>query len=350
MSVQEAGRKALFQEQWIPFTKGDVSLDFKQITKEQRLISMITDDASEPLRQLRFEQSEAFIRNVDQVVDSLGGTKEAGEVLKGALEGRLNLLKKEKGDLYKQFSETAPELKNIPIITDTIFDAIPPKQTVRRIERSVPGPVSALDDILVEFGVNTDAAKVKKFIDAGDDITPLDIGKFEDFRQGINLIERVDQTSAIKVLTGPVKRALDNEAGLIDDAVKAAGVADEGVLAPIRKARETVRAIKTEFSAESITGKLVKFKRDGVTPVVEASKALDQIIGFNKPIENLERVLTSLNKAGKDGKTAIQAIQASVILRALDDALKAPTRKLGDTKTKAGTHFQNRLIGLGLKN
>jgi hypothetical protein len=346
-SPEEAARRARFEEQGIPFTKGDVAQDFNQLSKEQRLLSMVTEEASEPLRQLKFQQSEAFIRNTERLVDELGGAKDAGELLKGALDGRLKLLKKEKGDLYRQFSETAPDLKNLPVITDTITDAIPDRATTRRINRLVPTQAKALDDLLVEFGVDKSAKKVDEFLKAGDEITPLDIGNFEDFRQGINAIERADQTGSIKVLTGPIKRALDAEAGLIDDAARAAGITDESVLAPLKKARETVRQIKTEFSADALTGKLVKFKRDGVTPVIEASKAVDKVIGANVPIENLERTLASLNKAGKDGKTAIKALQASVVFKALDDALSAPTRKTGGIETIGGNAFDKSLRKFG---
>jgi len=346
-SAAESVRKSRFEEQGIPFTKGDVSQDFAQLSKEQRLMSMIGDEASEPLRQLKFEQSEAFIRNVDEVVDSLGGARDSGAILKGALEGRLKLLKKEKTALYKEFAETSPDLQSIPIVSDSIADAIPNKQKFNRIARAKPTEAKAVEDLLVEFGIDKDPVKVDKFIKAGNDITPLDIGNFDDFRQGLNIIERADQTGTISNITGPIKTALDNEAGLIDDAVRAAGVTDEGVLAPLTKARQTVRQIKTEFSPQSIAGKLTDFKRDGVTPVIEASKAVDQVMGKNVPIEFLERTLESLNKAGKDGQTAIRSLQASVILKALDDALKAPTRKFGGIETIGTNAFDKSLRAFG---
>ena len=346
-SAEEAARKARFEEQGIPFTKGDVAQDFTQLSKEQRLLSMVTDEASEPLRQLKFQQSQAFVRNTERLVDELGGSADAGEMLKGALDGRLKLLKKEKGELYKEFADTSPELQNIPIITDTITGAIPDRATTRRIGRSVPTAAKALDDLLVEFGVDKSTLKVDEFLKAGDEITPLNIGNIDDFRQGINLIERADQTGSIQVLTGPIKRALDAEASLVDDAARAAGITDESILAPLKKARETVRQIKTEFSADALTGKLTKFKRDGVTPVIEASKAVDKVIGANVPIEHLERTLASLNKAGKDGKTAIKALQASVVFKALDDALGAPTRKTGGKETISGNAFDKSLRKFG---
>jgi len=347
LNIEEAARRGRFQEQGIPFTEGDISQQFKQISTEQRLLSMVGDEASEPLRQLKLAQSQAFIKNTDELVDSLGGTEDAGNVLKGALEGRLDLLKQEKNALYKEFAETSPDLAAIPVITTSIEDAIPDPQTVRRINRLVSGPGKALEDLLVEFGIDKNTASVDAFIKAGENITPLDIGNFEDFRQAINQIERADQSNTIKVITGPIKKALDGETNIIDQALSAAGVTDESVLAPIKKARETVRTIKTEFSPESITGKLIKVKKDGVTPVIEASQAIDKIIGKNVPIENLKKTMASLKKSGPNGKSAIDSLQASVVLKALENSLKASTVKTGGIQTITPNQFVKSLNDFG---
>lgn len=343
----EAARVARFQSEGIPFTKGDVSQDFVKQADEQRLLSMTGDAKSEPLRNLKLQQSQAFIKKTNELADSLGGTAADGEILKGALDGRLKLLKKEKNELYKTFSETSPELKNVPILTDTLVDALPDRATVRRIERSVPGPGKALDELQVEFGINKDPTAVDAFLKAGDEITPLNIGNIDDFRQGINLIERSDQTGSIKVLTGPIKRALDAEADLVDSAARAAGITDESLLAPLKEARKVVREIKTEFSPESITGKLIKVKKDGVTPVVEASKAFNEVLAPNKPIEFLQRTMDTLEKSGPAGRKAIESMQAATILKALDDALKAPTRKTGGIETIGANQFDVSLRKFG---
>ena len=347
LNIEEAARRGRFQEQGIPFAKGDVSQQFKDIATEQRLLSMVGDEASEPLRQLKLAQSQAFIKNTDELVASLKGSEDAGEVLKGALEGRLDLLKQEKNALYKEFAETSPDVAAIPVITRSIEEAIPDAQTVRRINRLVGRNGKALEDLLVEFGIDKDTAKVDAFIKAGENITPLDIGNFDDFRQGINIIERADNTDAIKVITGPIKRALDGEADILDQSIRSAGITDESVLAPLKKAREIVRITKTEFSPQSITGKLTGIKLDGVTPVIEASKAVDKLIGKNVPIENLQRTVDSLNKSGRNGQNAIRSLQASVVLKALDNSLKAATIKTGGVQTITPNQFVKSLNDFG---
>lgn len=347
--AEEIARKERFERQGIPATKGDISQDFKQVAEEQRLQSMVSSESGVPLRELKLQQSEAFKGKVNEIVDSLGGAIDSGEILKEALDGRLKLLKKEKSALYKEFAETSPDIANLPIIPDSVIDAIPEKKIIKRIERLNPSGANALDDLLIEFGLGSDSKKIKAFTDSGGEITPLTIGNFDDFRQGINIIERSDQTNAIKNLTGPIKRALDEEAGLVDDAIKFSGISDESALKPLQEARKTIRTIKTEFSPESITGKLTGVKKDGVTPVIEASQAIKKVLGDNIPIENLERTLESLGKAGNKGRQAVDAMQASVILKALDDALKSPSRKTAGIETIGGNQFAKSLEKFGDK-
>lgn len=339
LTPEEVVRRQRFEEQEIPFTAGDVTQKFKQVSEEQRLLQMAEGAETEPLRQLKLQQSEAFIRNVEKTVDDLGGTEEAGDVLKSALEGRVKLLTKEKNALYEEFARTAPEVLEIPVITDTILDSIPDVQTVRRINRLTGRNGQALQDLLVEFGIDKDPIKVDRFLKSGETITPLNIGNFDDFRQGINLVESADNTGGIKVISGPIKKALDNEAGLLEQAVKNAGITDESILAPLRKARAIVRTIKTEFSPQSAVGRLIGARRDGVTPIIEASKVADEILKPNAPIENLQRTIDSLNKSGEKGKSSIKALQASVFLKALDDALQAPTVKTGGVQTIVPNQF-----------
>ena len=84
-----------------------------------------------------------------------------------------------------------------------------------------------------------------------------------------------------------------------------------------------------------------------MTPTIEASKAVEKVIGKNIPIENLQRTVDSLNKAGKSGKNGIRALQASVVLKALDNALKAATIKTGGIQTITPNQFVKSLNDFG---
>ena len=340
-------RGSRFEELGVPSTRGDITQEFAQQAEEQRLISMATGEKGEPLRQLKLQQSEAFIKAADDLVDSLGVPSRTGESVKAALTGRKDLLTKEKNALYKEVAETAPEVANVPIFTDEITKSMPDAKTMRRIRRLTPNTADATDDLLVEFGINKNPAAVEAFVKDGGEITPLNLGNSEEFRQALGQIERSDTTGATGVITGPIRRALDEESVFIDDALRESGITDVGVIATLKEARSRVTEIKTEFSPQAISGRLIGVKRDGATPIIEASKVTQELLRPNAPIENLQRTLSNLNKAGSRGKKAVQDLQASVVMDAMEAALKAPSRKTGGIETIGGNQFAKALGKFG---
>lgn len=347
VDAPQAARSARFASQDIPATAGDVSQDFGQQATEQRLISQAGAVAGEPLRQLKLQQSEAFENQVTGLIDSLGVPAETGVTLKGALTGRKKVLQAEKNALYKQVAETAPEIAAIPLLTDSIAEAMPDPRTLRRLSRRQGSQIEAVQDLLVEFGINKNTDDVARFVDAGGEIEPLSVGNFEDLRQELNALDRADQTGASAVAIGPIRTALDEEALLIDTHIQASGKADDSVVDLLKSARGTVATIKTEFSPQAITGRLIGTKADGRTPVIEASKAAQELLRPTASIENLERTVASLRQSGDAGKQAIGNLQASAILQALEASLKAPSRKTSGIQTVGGNQFAKALDALG---
>lgn len=340
----QAARSARFTSEGIPATKGDITQDFAQQAREARLESMAAAEAGEPLRQFRLQQSQAFEGRVNELVEGLGVPPRAGESIKEALTGRKTLLRNEKNRLYKEAAEASPEVANLPLFTDSLIEALPDPRKARRLGRLAGNQMEALNDLLVEFGIDTSEEALQRF---DGEIVPLTLGNFEEFRAALNQIGRADTTGAANVAIQPLKEALDREAMLIDDQVKASGLADEGVLATLKEARSRVRQLHTEFSPESITGRMVNVRRDGVTPVLEASKISDKLLRPTTPIEHLERTLTSLRAAGAPGRKGIGDLQASVVLNALEAGLRAPTRKTSGTQTVSGTQFAKVLDKFG---
>lgn len=347
----QATRAARFESQGIPATAGDITQDFGKQATEQRLLNQAGNEASEPLRQMKFAQSEAFKAKVNELVDNLGVPDDVGDSVKSALSGRKDLLRAEKNALYKKVADTAPEVANIPIFTDTLAATMPDKQQMRRLSRLAGSQIGAVDDLLVEFGINKSDDAVAAFTKSGGEITPLNIGNLEDFRSAINQIERADSTGAAKVVTGPLKSALDDEAELVTKSIgdKASG----NVLDTLKQARQTVRTLKTEFSPESITGRLIDVKRDGVTPVIESSRVIRELIKPNAignvgtGIENLQRTLTSLRASGQSGQKAIKDLQAATVLHALEASLKSTSRKVNGVETVGGDQFAKALNTIG---
>lgn len=343
-TAETASRRARFEEQDIPATRGDLTQDFKQQATESRLAGL-TDPDAEPLRQFRLEQSEAFTGKVNELVDSLGVPENTGQTVKDALSGRISLLRSEKNALYKEVADASPEVANTPILTDDIAAALPSAETLEDIA-IVGANVDGIQKALVRFGINKDPAAINTFTEGGGTITPLTLGNFDRFRKVLGGLEKADQTGSAGVAIGPIRRALDEEALFVDDALKASGITDQGVINTLREARARVRTLKTEFSPQSIAGKLTDVKRDGVTPVIEASKVSNELLRPGAPIENLERTLNSLKRSPK-GATAIGDLQSSVVMDALEAAFKAPSRKVTGVETVGGNQFAKALDKFG---
>jgi len=343
----QAARATRFEDLGIPATKGDISQEFTQQATEARLFESAADPLSDSLRSLRLQQSQGLTDNLDTIIEKSGVPENIGEGLKEALSGRKAILKSKKNALYKQAAESAENAEFLPFPISDIENAIPDKRTFREISDLVPQQSEAVLNLLAEFGVDTSDEAIKRLKDKGIESIPMDIGTFDIFRKSLNRIERSDQTGAIKVITGPIKDALDNEADNLADIFEKAGLTDENVLKPLREARATVIKLKKEFSPQAITGKLIDVKRDGITPVIEASQVFKNIVGTNKPIEFLERTITSLKKSGPKGIQAIGDLQAATVFDLIESAFKAQTRKVQGVQTFGTVPFNKRLAQIG---
>lgn len=338
-SPEQAARVAQFAQEGIPYTKGDITQSLPQQAMEARLAESASDPLAQPVRSMRLEQSEKFRGVLDEMVSKLGVPERTGESIKDALSGRKSLMSAEKRELYKSAMEQADQVGGVPVIPDNIRAAIPDERTARRIDRLVPQQAAAFDDLLIEFGVKEAPEGYKGVIE------PLSMANFEDFRQAINAIERTDQTGTIKVLSGPVKQALDDEIGLVVDAAGHAMPAD--LLATLQKARGVTRDIKTEFSPQSMAGRLIDVKRDGVTPVVEASTVSRRLLGPAGTVEDMKRTMQSLAKSGDKGKQAIGDLQAAAIMDIMEAAFGATSRKIDGVPTLGPAAFQKALKKIG---
>lgn len=337
----EAARRARFEEQGIPYTKGDISQDFAQQADESRLISMASGESGEPLRQMRLDQSEIIKSKIDDLITDLGVTDDVGETIKDALSGRKDLLQKEKRQLYNEVASIAPEAKSVPVATDSLRNSILDADTLDDLSITAPEAVVAYKKALARFGID-DSEEALELL-GNIEPQPLTVGNFERFRKTLNAIDRADQTGASKVMTKPMLSALDGEADLLSDALVRSGLTDESVTGLLKEARGKVRTIKTEFSPQSITGRLIDAKRDGVTPVIQASQVRKKLVTPTAPIEDLRSTLNSLAKSGDKGRQATRNLQASVVLDALNEAFKAPSRKTSGVETFGGNQFAKHL-------
>lgn len=354
VSLPSAEKAARFESMGIPYSQGDVAVGpsrFDQQFYEDRLSKMTEMPEAADFRDLKLAQSKGIIKNIEGL--SAGTPELAAENIKAALKSRKTSLKDAQRTLYNDLKVVQESMgSDAGNLTDI---AMPDPKTVARIYQAVPSEVSKLDDVLIRFGINQNpdaaAAYAKKYgtspMGADLGIQPLSLANFEDFRQAIKAIERSDQSGSIKVLTGDILNKADE---LLDS--KLAGMESvQGIGELAKEARSVTRQIKTEFSPESITGKLIGVKRDGVTPLIENSAVMRNLLSAGKEerSEVLERTVQSLSQAGDKGKQAIADLQAAYAARVLDDALNASSRTIDGERVVSGESLQKGLSKLSEK-
>ena len=356
--VSKAAQERLqrFQQQGIPATQGDITQQSAQKAAEARILEVPTAEGRADLVSTRVKQSQGLENNLETLRDSLSGGinvqdigREAGESAKLALGDVKKGLFSKKQQLYTQFAEDSKTLSDIPLDVEQIKGVIPDDETLNRLARGEGGDaINEVDDLLVEFGIIDEPNLVNKYLQGTDrkgrpnEINPLNVANHDEFRQALNAIDSPRAAPYV----GPIKQSLDGEIDLIGDALEDAGI-DTSRLGAIKEARSTVRELKTKFSPKSVAGRMINAKADGVTPQIEASKVFDQIATANKPIEDLERVMSIFNEAGKKGERAKKVFQAKVVSDLIDGAFSAKSRTIDGNQLISRAGFDRALNKIG---
>lgn len=340
---EQVARAARFAEEGIPATKGEITQDFGQRATEQRLLESAEDVAAGPLREFKLKQSEAIKESLRSNFGYDVTQEETGQLIQDALSGRKKLLRSQKNELYDKAAEAAKDAGGLHVFTDNIAGVVPDADTLEDLGITAPAAIKSLDQILTKYGIKE---PTQEAIEAGFKPTPLTIDNVERFRKTLNAIERGDQTGAVSVATGPIKKALDSELNELGSVLKGKGVSED-IFEPLLEARKTVRELKTEFSPQSIIGRIIDVKKDGATQITEASKVYDKLIARSMPVENIRKVISSLAKSGEKGKQATASIQTTTIMDLIDAGFGTESRKVRNIKIFNPIAFKRRLKNIG---
>jgi len=341
---RQVARAAQAVQEGIPLSKGELTQEFAQQATEQRLFRSSTDPIANKFRQFKLQQSDAIRDALTRSIDDTALPEQTGTAIKDALTGRKKLLRTQKNELYQEAAEAAKEVGGIPIFTSALEQSLPDMRTLKRTDRISKGAVGDAMELLAEYGVIDPTEEM-----LGRGIMPsevLSLENFDDFRQTLGMIERGDPSGAASVVIGPLRQALDQEVDVLAETLTAKGFNGE-VVEPLKKARKILRELKTEFSPQAMAGKLVNVNRDGVTPVIEASKAYSQLVGKAQPVENTRRVLNNLSKSGTAGKQAVADIQATTIMDLVDAGFGTASRKVDGVPVFNPVAFKRRLKSIG---
>lgn len=339
---EQAERAARFRAQDIPTTKAVITQDDILLGREETLLGR-TDPLgaalADPIRQRRIATSDAFERNAKELVEDLGVGKDVGDSIQDALTQRRKLLVKEKNALYKAAAEADPELLRVPILSDNIVGAIPDQKMIARIGRLKPTETAAVQDLLIEFGLDQSDEAVEGFLRGGGVIEPLSFSNFEDFRQGLNQIGRADQTGTVSNLINPIINVLDDELDVAFKAIQDSPNIAGNTLDIIKEARSKVRELKVEFDPKGTTQKLIGFKKGNNIPITESSEVFRAITKPSTSIEATDRIVKSLSKGGKTGRKALGDLQAAVVLEALDKSMQTISNRSGGRQLFSANAF-----------
>ena len=265
------------------------------------------------------------------MVDELGVPTEVGDSIKAALTSRKADLKTNRKDLYKSLAEETKSLK-IPLVTESIVDAISDTRKMRDLKSGSPGASKMLDDTLKDYGI----------IEGGKDVTPLSLENFESMRKSLVNIEKVDHNAGI--VTGDIKRAIDNSVMELSDALVKSGNPNISNMA--KEARKSHMALMNEFDTKSIVSKLIDNKKRSSIPQIEGSTVYQKLSSKSTPVEEFTRVVDSLKKSGDTGTKALSDIKNRFILDIMDDAFAAGSRKIRGERTFGSAAFQKKINNL----
>lgn len=341
---RQVARAAQAVQEGVPLSRGEMTQSLEQQAIEQRLFRSSTDPIADQFRQFKLQQSDAIKDALTRSIDEAALPEPTGTAIKNALSGRKALLRTQKNELYQEAADAAKEVGGIPLFSGSIAQSLPDARTLKRTDRISKGAVGDAMELLAEYGV---IDPTEEMLERG--IMPgevLNLENFDDFRQTLGMIERGDPSGAASVVIGPIRQALDQEIDVLAETLTAKGFTGE-VVEPLKKARKIVRELKTEFSPQAMTGKLVNVKRDGVTPVIEASKAYSQLVGKSQPVENTRRVLNNLKKSGTAGKQAVADIQATTVMDLVDAGFGTASRKVDGVPVFNPVAFKRRLQSIG---
>jgi len=318
-------------------TVGEATQDLAQQKSEQFLLEQ-TGEAGDVLRGEKLAQSREIRDYLEGVapdqVDSVGDS------VKQALELRENSALYKRKQAYNKLAEVTKDL-DFRLNTSAIKESLPDAREMRNFERLKPDQYRALDGLLNEFGFDLTDEGIKKAAKAGYDIDPLSVSNLEEFRKALNNIEKADPNGMTTSITGPLKDALDTEFDAAARALQESGAPD--VSRAAKEARLSHIALKTEFDEKGLTKQLIDNKGyQSRLPKIEESQVYAKLMTNGTPVESVDRVMKSLERAGTKGKRAISQLKSQMVLDLLDSGFSAKSRKINGEQVFGANAFASR--------
>ncbi len=348
VDAEQAVRAARYESLNIQPTKSSISQGFDDAVDSQVLRRQINDPEAAQLREALADESEGFKNALTDMSDSIGAQDGVGDSVRSALTGRMKSERAAKSEAYKKLAEEAEAVgESLPVSVNVVTDAW--NQT-KKIKRSQMSPLhSDVKESLMRFGVVEPDDGFKKLLKKGEEeITPLSVKNFENLRQELNA-NISPQDPATSAILKPIIKQLDET---IDVAAQGAEKAQK--LTDLSKqARGRARDFKREFDSKDMVNDILKTKKGTFdTYQIRGQDIYSKLIKTSRKqptLQQLNEVMTSLEKAGPKGKRAIADMQSATIMNMLSEATSQLHAKGMKGQQFSYTAFRKAFDGIGDK-
>lgn len=352
---EQAKRAELFQELDIPTTRGVITRKPSDLIEEQRLIKAPEDvPGAREVQMRKAAESAGFQDATNRLIEQLGAPQDAGTLIKEALDARISGVAADTRKAYKDLAEMTRG-NSIPIIGNKIIGRLGDETTSALSGRLQSAERKQINDLLVEFGLDTDPDRVASWVSRRKsvegiipgkaEVTPLTLDNVEEFRQGLNNLSGMEASKEMKGVAGALKRGVDEELAEMDAALNRAtgplAQQSKGVLSAAKRARSLFKTRKELENTDGIIGRLTQGKpRTPDEPLILASEVTKKLFGGTREgsIENIAKVVNELEKAGPQGKRALGSMQAAAVADLMDASISS-TKLPGDVPKWLGGKF-----------
>ena len=341
---EQVERLARFQSQGVQPTAADITQNSGQRMQENQLLNLSEGDAGSDMRAVKAQQSTALQSNFSDLVDAYGTgiAEDTGNAIKEAVESRRAIVKADARDAYNSLANAQGGADNIPLLVAP-FDKIPDMpnaREIRSIKRVDSANYKALQESLAEFGLSTDEGAIAAL--AKDGVMPeqLNIQNFEEFRQSLNVIRKADESGNLSSLLTPIINEVDRQIDIATDTLMTSGNPDIAALA--KDARSAWRSYLIEFDPKSLAEDLTKNKPRSTIPFTEVSQVYDKVSAKGVPVEQVNRLLTSLKEGGAQGNRAIAQLQSNVVADLMDSMFTGTSNQIDGVPMVSGAALNKR--------
>lgn len=302
----EMQRRAVAEMMPVPFegesalTKGQASRDFGQLQFEKESAKL--GDVGAPLRKRVSNQTDTLLSNFDAMVDQANPVRldrrAIGQAVDQAVVNKYNVMQRRVKDAYTKAREAgemeAPvELKGLPEAFGAVEDVASTSADALQLLNGIKSRATKYGNVKVdESGAMSPAT--------------ISLNESESLRQFVN--SSTDWANPRQALIA--KRIISS----IDDATEGQG----GEL--FKQARNARKQLANEFENVGLTSRLLGTKGKTSERKIALEDVFDKVI-LSSPVEEMNKLRSTLLKAGPEGKQAWADMKAKTIDHIKETAL-----------------------------